>query len=258
MHVGVITYQTGHLKTAEITRKLMSKSFRVTLFAFPFKPRRQNPEARYADRPTQLVDYDVPAFCRRYGIGYVPVPGWGEDFAAALGVPGAAETPDVFLHCIAKIIPPAFIRGRTILNGHPGLLPHNRGVDSFKWAIVNKWPIGVTLHVIDEAIDRGWILRRMRVPLLENDRLDDVWRRAYDVETDLLANFDYYLHNRARDWFVGDTHPCSHRLIPREIDAEIEQVFMQNRAELIAASTNLNIHEHPADTAPAAGPDATV
>lgn len=245
MHVGIITYQVAHLKTFQLVGKLMTKDFKVTLYAFPFKYRPPKPSSRYADRPSQILDFDVPDFCARHGIAYAPVAGWGDEFSHSLGVPGAEGTPEVYLHCIAKIVPASFIKNRVFLNCHPGLLPFNRGVDAFKWSIVNDWPIGITLHMIDAEIDRGRILKRMRIPLLRNDSLRDVWQRAYDFEVDLMANFEHHLGNLEHGWDVGDAHLCSHRLIPAETDAVIENLFLQKRERLIELSCDLAFHAHP-------------
>jgi methionyl-tRNA formyltransferase len=45
-----------------------------------------------------------------------------------------------------------------ILNLHPGLLPDNRGLDTYQWAIINMIPQGVTSNLIDSKIDGGKIL----------------------------------------------------------------------------------------------------
>jgi Formyl transferase len=235
MHVGVITYQTGHRKTLGITLKLLTKGYRVTHFAFPFVQRRKS-ASYYPDRPQQLLDYDVRDFCTRAGVDYRPVEGWTDTHATELGKPGENDAPEVFLSCIAKIIPATFIEGRTILNCHPGMLPHNRGVDAFKWSIVNAWPVGVTLHAIDEVIDRGTILFRRLVPIFANDTLPALCQRAYDFECDLLANFDVHLDNLRHKWLVGDTFPISHKRIPKEIDDRLEAVFLEKRAELMDAT----------------------
>jgi phosphoribosylglycinamide formyltransferase-1 len=193
------------------------------------------------------MEFDLPSFCRRYGVGYVQVEGWSQEFAAHLGEPGRPDSPDVYLHCIAKIVPSSFIAGRTILNCHPGLLPQNRGVDAFKWSIVNGWPIGISLHVIDSEIDRGIILARMRIPVLPADSLAAVCARAYEFEVDLLGNFEHYLPNLAKNWAVGDDHPCSHTLVPLDIDQNLEQIFTQNREELCRLSVDLRAQSHPMD-----------
>jgi len=37
MRVGIVTYQTGHLKTWQMIRMMLTKGYRVTVHAFPFK-----------------------------------------------------------------------------------------------------------------------------------------------------------------------------------------------------------------------------
>lgn len=223
MHVGLITYQTGHRKTLEVTLKLRTRGHRITWYAFPFVKRAPKDNNRYPDRPVQLLDFDVEAFCAAEDVGYRAMGGWSEEITRLRDDPDPA---DVYLHCTSKIVPAHFLGGRQVLNCHPGLLPRNRGVDALKWSIVKGWPIGVTLHVIDEEIDRGHILYRCRVPLLSDDTLHAVCRRAYEMECDLLANFD--AHRHACPEPVGDHHPISHARIPADVDARLESVFRSN------------------------------
>jgi phosphoribosylglycinamide formyltransferase-1 len=235
MHVGIITYETGHLKTFQLIQKFLVKSFKITLFAFPFKLWPRKFEC-FEDRPYQIIELDIEGFCQRYNIRYIKVDGWGEELADRLGDPKSLEAPDVYLTCIAKIIPKHFIENRIILNCHPGLLPKNRGVDAFKWSIVNSWPIGCTLHLIDEFIDRGTILHRMKIPILPNDNLRDVCMRAYDMEIDLMANFERYLENRNENWQVGDSFPVSHKKIPKDVDKRIDEIYYEKREVFIHLS----------------------
>lgn len=44
------------------------------------------------------------------------------------------------------------------LNFHPSLLPYNRGKHYYFWNLIEKAPFGVTLHLIDETIDKGKVL----------------------------------------------------------------------------------------------------
>lgn len=230
MHVGLITFQTGHLKTRDVARRLLDHGHRVTVFAFPFKfrPPKIGPR-RYQDRPWQLVETFADLRCAV--IDYIHMNGWDDETAAEF-----FTGCDIWLHCTAKIIPKSFIEGRTILNCHPGLLPFNRGVDAFKRSIVEKWPVGITLHVIDEEIDRGTILCPMKVPIFETDELSDVCQRMYDYEIDLLGNFEHHLEMKRKGWAVGDDHPCSHIMIPVEQDQRLAEIFRGNRAELVRLS----------------------
>lgn len=249
MHVGLITYQTGHLKTFQLITKLLIKGFRITLFAFPFKPRDEN-QPIFRDRPYQIIDLDIEDFCRRQGFDYVKVGGWKAEHAPVLGQQGKSGAPDVYMTCIAKIIPQSFIVGRTILNCHPGLLPQNRGVDAFKNCVVNGWPFGITLHIIDEAIDRGIIVRRVRIPILSNDELKDVASRAYDMEVDLMADFDRHLGNTRYNWAVGDDFPLSRRRIPADVERKLEAIFAEKRSQFMNLATDPNAHSHAADGLP--------
>ncbi len=236
MHIGIITYQRGHLKTFQLLLKLQTKSFRVSLYAFPFFLRPSKKKA-FEDRPNQLIDIDIKAYCVHHDIRYVEINGWDDVYAHELGLEGDSDVPDVYLTCIAKIIPKSFIDNRIIVNAHPGLLPENRGLDAFKWAIVNIWPVGVSLHVIDEHIDRGILLHRVRVPILPNDQLRDVANRAYEIECDLMANSDYYLPNLSKQNFISDTYPLSKRNISDDVDRRLEDIFIENREALVNISS---------------------
>ena len=67
----------------------------------------------------------------------------------------------------SKILKKNFIdkfRGK-IINYHTGLLPQYRGPYSEFWALYNNEPnmVGTTIHLIDEGIDTGDILKRRKV-----------------------------------------------------------------------------------------------
>ncbi|MEM5777912.1 MAG: formyltransferase family protein, partial [Candidatus Aenigmatarchaeota archaeon] len=55
-----------------------------------------------------------------------------------------------------------------IINYHTGLLPEYRGPYSEFWAIYNNEPhmIGTTIHLVDERIDSGSILKRKPISTL--------------------------------------------------------------------------------------------
>jgi Formyl transferase len=223
------------------------KGYRVTLYGFPFVRRQQTPEsAGFRDRPDQILEFDVATMARHYGFGYVAVGGWSTlDSVTLDSQPGK---PDVLVTCIGKIIPRAFLAGRTVLNAHPGLLPQNRGVDAFKWSVVNGWPIGVTLHVIDEHIDAGWIVRRQRVPVYPPDTLRAVADRAYALECDLLAEFALWLAEAGKKWPVDTAgNDLSRRRISAEDDEHLEEIFLRRREQLVSLAADPSEQSHPSD-----------
>ena len=95
---------------------------------------------------------------------------------------------DLFVIGGAGIIDIAFAKGKPIVNAHPGIIPLTRGLDSFKWAIYNNDPVGNTLHLIDNEVDKGEILQIQYTPVFSSDSLQTLARRHYEYEIDMLAN----------------------------------------------------------------------
>jgi len=205
VHVGIITYQVGHLKTYQLMTKLILKGHKITLYAFPFEFR-QITRPIFEDRPFQITNIDMYSYCKVMGANYKIVHGWErENVEMIVG----ENSPDIYMTCIGKIIPSYFLKDRIILNAHPGVLPICRGLDAFKWAIINAMPIGVTLHVINEDIDGGKILKVVYVPIFESDTLENVCQRAYEIECDLMTFFDTYLNNINNTKTIDNTYPIS-------------------------------------------------
>ena len=89
----------------------------------------------------------------------------------------------------AIILDKEIIGNKKIINVHPGIIPTTRGLDSFKWAIYNLDPLGITLHYIDQRVDSGEVLRVFNTPVYLSDTLQTLARRHYIY----LSNFYKYL-----------------------------------------------------------------
>lgn len=65
-----------------------------------------------------------------------------------------------------KIIRPPLLSvpRRGFINTHPSLLPYGRGKHYNFWAIVNREPFGVSLHLVDEGVDSGAIVAQLELP----------------------------------------------------------------------------------------------
>lgn len=68
------------------------------------------------------------------------------------------------------------ILNHNVVNIHNSLLPWNRGADPNLWSIVDKIPRWVTLHHMDEALDRGYIIAQEVV----EDGDDETLSSSYD------------------------------------------------------------------------------
>ena len=95
----------------------------------------------------------------------------------------------------------------------------------------------MSLHAIDEHIDQGILLHRMKIPILPEDTLQAVADRAYEMECDLQADFEQYLPKLKAGRKITDQYPLSKKRVPAELDAELESIFQRNKEVLISHFT---------------------
>lgn len=76
-----------------------------------------------------------------------------------------------------QIFPSEIVNNVRCINIHPGFNPYNRGVSSQAFSIINKLPIGVTIHEMDEFIDHGPIIIQKAIKIEEHDTSFDVYKK---------------------------------------------------------------------------------
>ncbi len=103
-------------------------------------------------------------------------------------VAAALKEFQVDLVCLAgfmRILSPYFIRAfpRRILNIHPALLPAFPGLDAQKQALDYGVKFtGCTVHIVDEGVDTGPIIRQAVVPVLDDDTVETLSARILKEE----------------------------------------------------------------------------
>lgn len=101
------------------------------------------------------------------------------------------------LHC-KQIFPARIVNEIECVNLHPGLNPYNRGWYPQVFSIINKKPIGATLHFMDEQVDHGPIIAQEEVEVNEWDTSLDVYRKVIEAEKLILqSNFSCILNGQA-------------------------------------------------------------
>lgn len=89
------------------------------------------------------------------------------------------------IHC-KQIFPNSLVDEVKCINVHPGYNPINRGWYPQVFAIINKLPVGATIHEIDNQLDHGNIIAREFVPINTYDTSLDVYNRVTRKEIELL------------------------------------------------------------------------
>lgn len=97
------------------------------------------------------------------------------------------------------------------LNLHPAYLPYNRGWHTPSWAILDKTPIGATLHFMEEKLDAGDIVHQKEVKINPNDTANSLYQRLKKVEFETFKEAFPKLLNenfqkKAQDLTKGTSH----------------------------------------------------
>ena len=182
--IGLITYRYPHLKTDQVMHSLLLRGYDLEVFLLPFVPRASR-KVMFEHRPRQSCAVDAVDISARFGVPYSFCKS-DEDISGNC---------DLYLVLGAGILSPACVEGKRIINCHPGVIPSSRGLDSFKWALYEMKPIGVTLHYVDEEVDSGEVIAVVPTPVYSSDTFETLARRHYENEVRVLSDFEYFLAN---------------------------------------------------------------
>ena len=118
---------------------------------------------------------------------------WGQVFAAAIQEHGVGTGPEPGLVVSAglmRILPGGFVREFSpfLINTHPALLPNFPGAHAVRDALAAGAPqTGVTVHIIDEGVDTGPVLRQASVDVRDGETEDELHERIKQLERPLLV-----------------------------------------------------------------------
>ncbi len=216
--LGIITYAHPHMKTEQVIFRLVymgkisPKNIKVYMLPYIKKKDR---EVYFMHRPAQDNAVHPELLCKKYGINYV----YCKDDTDIDSV------CDIYMVTGAGILSGSCVHNKKIINCHPGIIPVARGLDAFKWSIYNMYPMGVTLHYIDENVDEGEIICILETPLYNTDTLEIFARRHYENEICMLSLFQYFLDNPKNDY-----HNLKKQEAVKRMPLEIEKL-MVNRFE---------------------------
>ena len=83
-----------------------------------------------------------------------------------------------------------------IVNLHTSYLPWNRGASPNIWSAIENTPRGVTLHFIDEHLDKGKIIAQRIVPFSHNATLKSSYEQldqeAFQLFKDALDYYEFW------------------------------------------------------------------
>lgn len=213
--IGVLTYQARHRKTYDTLCLLKSSGYQdVTVYALPYGYEKKF-KPLYQHRPESSIDYpNLEEICDSFQYQLVLT-----DNIEAIPI---EETKPLLL-CGAGLLPQTFVQNHVIINAHPGYLPYSRGLDAFKWAIVENQPIGVTTHLLGEEVDAGEVIERRIISVYYEDTFHAVAQRVYETEIGMLVGSLKKL-NEPHEYVRGGDNVI-HRRMPHNIELRLMDAF---------------------------------
>lgn len=157
--------------------------------------------AAHEDYPARIVavgaDGEAPglAHAEEFGIpSFVVDPGafesrevWADELRAQI----EAWNPDLIVCAgFMRILPESFVRAFTprIINLHPALLPRYPGAHAVRDTLADGATVtGSTVHIVDEGVDTGPVLRQVQVAVESGDTEGTLHDRIKAIERPLLV-----------------------------------------------------------------------
>lgn len=218
--IVVISYNTPHRKTQDVLFQLKAKGYQnVMVLALPFVFRENPFKPIYAHRPSTAVDVMPEILCERLLYRFKEIK--ADEINSYLN----QNSTDFILIAGAGLLPDKLVENHKLINSHPGWLPKVRGLDSLKWAIHKKLPLGVTCHFVDSEADAGFLIEQREVPVYANDTFHSVAYRQYEIEIDMLVNSIDVIPTRTEFPSLSTTEFEATRRMPKSIEENLIQEF---------------------------------
>lgn len=118
------------------------------------------------------------------------------------------------------VLPEEFVSEHIIINAHPGYIPNCRGLDAFKWAIMENQPVGVTTYLLGQYVDVGKIIERRIIDIYKTDTFHAVAERVYENEVSMLVEAIEKYHDRDLEMVFPENYGV-HKRMPRDIEKNL-------------------------------------
>lgn len=214
--IVVISYNTSHRKTQDVLFQLKAKGYEnVVVLALPFVFRENPFKPIYIHRPSKAIPVLPAELCKQlsydfYLIEATEISNWLNQYPT-----------DFVLIAGAGLLPDELVENHKLINSHPGWLPNVRGLDSLKWAIHKKQPLGVTCHFVDSEADAGFLIDQKYVPIYTNDTFHSVAYRQYELEIEMLVNSVEMIKGHSKFPSLSTTEFEATRRMPKIIEEKL-------------------------------------
>lgn len=111
--------------------------------------------------------------------------------------------------------------GNRAVNIHNSILPWNRGADPNIWSIVDRTPRGVTLHFMDAALDKGYIIAQKTVEDTDEETFTSSYnnldRAAKELLAEMMPLYPYWESMKKQAMGKGSYHSVADGRVIKEL-----------------------------------------
>ena len=213
--ISVLTYPVKHRKTYDVLSLLKANGYTdVNVYAIPFHyQKKKQPLIQHRSEMNFHVP-EVSTLCANLGYRYEV----GELDSLHI------DEERIVLIAGSGILPGEFVREHMIINAHPGYIPNCRGLDAFKWAIMEKQPVGVTTHLIGQYVDAGEIIERRIIDIYKTDTFHTVAERVYENEVSMLVEAIESCQCEHLEMVYPGNYTL-HKRMPEDIERNLIEMF---------------------------------
>lgn len=218
--IAIITYDNPHKKTQDVIFRLLAKGIKnIHIVALPWI-NRKNFVPIFNHKPTNAIDISLTEFAKNLNLKLSII-----EKEALVSFFSDNEFEFILIGG-AGLLPTELVTQFKIINTHPGYLPIVKGLDAFKWAILNENPIGVSSHFISEETDAGILIDRKIVPVFQEDTYHNVAYRVYEMEVDMLLEaIELIKNNKALNIDLSNTEYIPTRRLPNYLEPKMMEKF---------------------------------
>lgn len=225
LHLAVFAYNFPHKKTQDIITRMTLDGLKpdLVLATDPVALNFPGPTVRVKPRYTNLLPPND--ICKYFNIEYCVINHNSPECIDIL------KSHNITIGVIAgaRILGCEVITAvsKGIINLHPGLLPDGRGLDALQWAILEGRPIGVTSHVIDEKVDKGFILWRQAIEEYPDDTLIDLSLRLDETQVNMVSESVRILNRTSLSQLERVENGKLHKKMPPEQEKLLVSILNQ-------------------------------
>lgn len=185
MKICIFGYNFTHKKTYEGIMHLLSRGIRINHVLLMNKVKINSPKSIISIGPKDMNYTNPKLICKNFNI---PLNIFTFNSSKCIKFLNKKKF-DLGIILGARILNQNVINQFRIgiLNAHPGLIPENRGLDTYQWAVLNTIPQGVTTHLIDRKMDMGKIIEKKKIKIYRDDAFLDLYLRVQSLELEMIV-----------------------------------------------------------------------